>query len=761
MTIASSVGEFVGLPQKTSSMRVSQVTQVMPATVEEEDGLDEGILVARPDTAFSSSYSLQQSRPYSAIDASDSANQSHAGPWAAAFCAEESKAAPDVFPAGDGIGMLTYEFCSANGHGSSRDVRGLREILSVHIESMEQAVARHNQKLLHLSLQSISELESEVRELREQNAKLQRQASPRGKASYWAGCPAPRETLGSPFLAKRPSFVQQPAVPTAGAGNENAAHSVHQAIAAPGLRKVFPFEGSDPERPCVVTSDIPEPLEMGFSKDGPPGRPPLISEAWEAGDARTTAVSPPPEKPTGPTTRNTVVTPVFADFNGMKDKIRESIGKVEYNVFDRYHETGWAQKIAKSKEFEYGTMLIVAFNALWMAVETDHNPAQVIINASILFKIMEGFFCCFFFIEWAIRLAAFRHKCDAPKDQQFLFDSVLLFIMFAENWGLTFLTLLYQNKGTSLTDTFDPSILRLFRVARVMRVTRVVKLLKTFPELMVLIKGMVTATRSVFFTLCLLVLILYVWGIFFTSVLRGQKVGDRYFTSVGVSMNSLLLHACFLEDFPEMANAVFEESSIIYALLLLFVLLAALTVMNMLVGVLVEVVSVVAAVEKEQLAVEFMREKMMEVLALIRKKKIEDVKEVTIDKDDFMAILSMPSAARVLRDVGIDVVALVDLVDYIFNEDEGTSSMNFKDFMELMLQMRGSNIATVRDLVDTRKYLKQLIGKLEIPVSLPTSHQRLGSITDHGLAEFGEDTSSTTGSRKPSLQNNLHMLEDV
>merc|ERR1719408_779815 len=81
-------------------------------------------------------------------------------------------------------------------------------------------------------------------------------------------------------------------------------------------------------------------------------------------------------------------------------------------------------------------------------------------------------------------------------------------------------------------------------------------------------------------------------------------------------MNTLLLHGCFGEDLPDIVYQCQDEHPALGAMLIAFTLLASLTVMNMLIGVLVEVVSVVASVEKETLQVNFVMSKLAKFLSL-------------------------------------------------------------------------------------------------------------------------------------------------
>lgn len=75
----------------------------------------------------------------------------------------------------------------------------------------------------------------------------------------------------------------------------------------------------------------------------------------------------------------------------------------------------------------------------------------------------------------------------------------------------------------------------------------------------------------------------------------------------------------------------------------------------------------------------------------------------TISKCEFETLLLKPEAAIALDNIGVDVVGLVDMVDLIFEDDE---ELSFPDFIDLVLRLRGSNKATVRDVVNLRKYVQ-------------------------------------------------------
>mmetsp|Transcript_9375 Transcript_9375/g.23308 ORF Transcript_9375/g.23308 Transcript_9375/m.23308 type:complete len:400 (-) Transcript_9375:65-1264(-) len=136
----------------------------------------------------------------------------------------------------------------------------------------------------------------------------------------------------------------------------------------------------------------------------------------------------------------------------------------------------------------------------------------------------------------------------------------------------------------------------------------------------------------------------------------------------------------------------------------------------MLVGVLCEVVSAVAAMEKEELLVNSVMSKMHRIVA-----DLDQNGSGTLSKHELKALLDHPEAARTLHDVGVDVVGLVDFADFIFqnldldedDEDDEPEQreLSFADFMDVVLQFRGTNTATVKDMVDLRKFVQQVLSQ--------------------------------------------------
>merc|ERR1712187_753703 len=152
------------------------------------------------------------------------------------------------------------------------------------------------------------------------------------------------------------------------------------------------------------------------------------------------------------------------------------------------------------------------------------------------------------------------------------------------------------------------------------RMARMAKLLRSTPELLILIKGIGVALRSVFFTLILVLLLLYVFAIYFRMMTEGD-IQEAHFSKITFSMHTLLMYGTFLDSLGEVSFAFAEsakESFGDYINLILwyvFILLSSLMPLNMLIGILCEVITAVAETERESIEVEYTNDKFAQIVS--------------------------------------------------------------------------------------------------------------------------------------------------
>ncbi|OLP76729.1 Sodium channel protein para [Symbiodinium microadriaticum] len=376
-----------------------------------------------------------------------------------------------------------------------------------------------------------------------------------------------------------------------------------------------------------------------------------------------------------------------------------------YDVKNFYHQTGIAQHIARSPRFENITMAIIGIYAIWMAIDTDLND-DVITEADPVFFVVEQVFCTYFLAELVVRFLAFEEKRNCMKDAWFVFDLALVLMMILENWVLS-LVLLATGAGDTDGILANANILRLARLMRLTRLLRMARLLRMVPELLILVKAIAAAMRSVGFTLILLFIVLYVFGIGFTQLLKGSELLEDRFKGVALSMQMLFLHCTLLDSISELVEIFMEDQQwVALALLYSFLILSAITIANMLIGVICEVITAVAAAEKEAIQITFVKDTLLRVMG-----RSDANTDGRLQKSEFFKIARDKQAVKALKELGVDMITLIDFADIIFEnasqaeaDDADSEELSFSEFMEVILQFRGSNTATVKDMVDFRKW---------------------------------------------------------
>lgn len=412
------------------------------------------------------------------------------------------------------------------------------------------------------------------------------------------------------------------------------------------------------------------------------------------------------------------------DTQSVKSQIRASMTKRAVTVKNFYSNDGLCVRLVKHPWFENLTMAIIAINAVWMSIDTDWNKAQTLPEAAPLFQIVEHSFCAYFTFEVVVRFIAFERKYNAFKDRWFVFDSALVTMMVSETWILLIVAGLTNSKAA--WPFGDASVLRLLRL---LRLTRLMRMMRSFPAIMILIKGMMTASKAVCYVMLLLVIVTYIFSIAFTQLMTGTNTGDVYFHNVALGMYSLLVYATFLDNLSNLTDDLRADSIPCLFLCLIFICIACLTLMNMLVGVLCEVVAEVAEQEHEDALTTWVTEKLHCVADTL-----DTSHNGMVDFKEFQEIFHDKEALLALQAVGVDPVQVVDFAQGMFFEDSGKEvDLRFEEFMELVLELRETNEARIKDVQHLwKKIVPQLTVMAhdieELKLSLDRMEQTLGCI---------------------------------
>jgi len=425
------------------------------------------------------------------------------------------------------------------------------------------------------------------------------------------------------------------------------------------------------------------------------------------------------------------------DQDAFKEKARRALLKPQYNVLDYYHTSGICQRIARSLWFDNMTVAIVGLNAIWISIDIDYNESILLMEADTVFQVVEHTFCTYFFFEISIRFGAFARKRQAFLDPWFLFDLLLVTNMVAETWLVPIVISILGDGANVLNVSF----LRMMRMVKLLRLSRVTRFIRAVPELIIIVKAMGFAARSVLVFFFVWLVIIYVYAVVLRQATDGSDVGILLFPSVPDAMNSLLLDG-LLADYAPFMKTLGSAGVLLYIVGLTYILLVAVTVMYMLVGCLVEAVGAIASSQKEGLVVSYVAGSIRNKMELLGHNP-----EAPISQQDFQNYLTDPEVTGILASVKVDVVVLADMLEMFYEDLERTGDvMTFEKMVELMLNGRGSNTATVRDTKELLRMIKSAIRvqtaetTKKLAEELSSVHQTINAMREEGMYDDASDS---------------------
>jgi len=363
---------------------------------------------------------------------------------------------------------------------------------------------------------------------------------------------------------------------------------------------------------------------------------------------------------------------------------RKSVESEEDSREKAKYTDSFVGKIVVSKAFELLTIGVIILNAMAIGWDIDFTarwgkPDNLYDTRGdptlIAFAVLENLFAVYFTAEVTIRFLAYRDKRSCLSDRWFIFDATLVVLMVLETWVLPLL----GNSG-------GVGQLGILRLLRLLRITRMAKLMRAFPQLMLIVKGIAAATKAVNMTFLLLLLITYTVAILFTSeyhqgTLTDEEVRERlalgeedvdemqiyeFFGSMGKSMLSLLVMGTILDDVTACTDAIRATKNMWMLLaFIMYILINSFTMMNMLVGILVEVMARIAEGEQQKTLEDGVRDSMMRVLS-----SIDEDNSQTVTKTEFARMRKSSAVMEELHLLGIKEKHFDQYIQLLFETDD-------------------------------------------------------------------------------------------
>mmetsp|Transcript_29128 Transcript_29128/g.62160 ORF Transcript_29128/g.62160 Transcript_29128/m.62160 type:complete len:512 (+) Transcript_29128:1-1536(+) len=299
-----------------------------------------------------------------------------------------------------------------------------------------------------------------------------------------------------------------------------------------------------------------------------------------------------------------------------------------------------AVAIMNTPVFDFFFSFVIVCNAVTMGMEADGLMSDEVI------MILEHLFTALFSVELFVRLGAQRNTyLDDPWNW---FDLICV----SSSWLDVYFLPLIMGGGSGT----NVSVARLFRIFRLGKATRILRVLRVFSELRVLIQVMVDSLRSLFWTLLLLLVFLYVFAVLMVNLMvdyQDVPLGDAYtsgdlFGSVGSTMLTLFQIMTLDEWASFIARPLLDAGlGSMVALLIFFLCFTTFAVLNIVTGVFVDSTATATMRDEEAMA----KASIAEQNSLVKRLKyffeaIDTDDSGTLTYDEFEAVVSNSKELR-------------------------------------------------------------------------------------------------------------------
>jgi hypothetical protein len=408
---------------------------------------------------------------------------------------------------------------------------------------------------------------------------------------------------------------------------------------------------------------------------------------------------------------------VFADAEAIKEQITENLANNHDDEKAFYSGSGIFQRIARTNAFVNVSLLMVAFSSIWIGVEVDSD------ESGITFRVIAHLFCFFFVAELFVRFMAINRKRDIfvnPRLRpQFGFDVFLVLLVLLDTWIVPALMV-----ATNFRLDGNARFLLVFRLLRILRVLRVVRVVREIPELLLIIKGVIMAFRPIIIVLALVGLIVYAFAIVFRVFLDSTEIGAKRFASVPASMATLLIDVTLSGSRGgPIIRETYRESAVGAVILFFFVVVANITMMGVLGGLLVHTVRTVAEVEKEEHTVKDALARFDSLWQQFLKQHDED-NDGCISARELQDLCCKKNVKRILQQLQVDLDDFEDVCEFVLQENGG--ALTRSQLQKIILDLRSKNTAKVKDHVVTRRFFQselQKFGNRVLPLCVRTGER--------------------------------------
>lgn len=347
-----------------------------------------------------------------------------------------------------------------------------------------------------------------------------------------------------------------------------------------------------------------------------------------------------------------------------------------------------------NQHFDIGMGFFILVNAIMIGYQADHETRGLPVPHFI--SALESAFAIAFTIELALRVLAFGSDFIAGHDWKFnLFDSLIVLSAAIEETMRVF-----QDDDAAGNLTF----LRIMRLLKLVRVLRIIRVIRFFRELRMMVLSIAACFRSLFWTMVLLSMVMFVFAIgILTSLSIDQLSREGHFKSLPGTILTLFQSITGGIDWADASVELADHGWFPVLLFILYIGFVLFAVMNILTSFFVE--QAIKAAETDL-------ENTINEQRSIRRTVKENLRKLLMAADDSHSgriswqqvklMFNEPAAVEYFKTLQLEEHDVQMFFELVADGDGG--SMSIDHFVRTCLRLKGpaknADLLVVRQLVE-------------------------------------------------------------
>lgn len=422
---------------------------------------------------------------------------------------------------------------------------------------------------------------------------------------------------------------------------------------------------------------------------------------------------------------------------------RQALGDACLFAFDLVVGRTSLADFVTSPAFDQISGVLILANTITIGIQTEYMAQNLSEHIPLWLEALDKLLAVCFLIELMVRIRVFRGSffCNSDGRPQAwnLFDFTLVLLQVVEEM----MRIMIRTVSTS-TDAGSMKPMRVMRILRLMRALRVMRMMRLLGDLRTIVSSVVGSLKSLGWTVLLLLMLMFVVGVYFTQVVTDTRLQDQsqldeelviHFHSLPQSVLALYFVVSGGVDWGSLCMAFMEGIGPHAGLMFVFyVAFVVLCIMNVVTGVFVDSALRNALHEDT----EFTLDNLVKVFT-----NGDEDDDGVLSLAEFQEIIKDPQMKVYLESIDVDMheaTILFTLLDV-----DGIGEVNMLEFVNGCIKLRGQAkaIDLITVLWENRRMARVFAAHrieqeryiVAVSVALEKVHSALVGLAASGVAE--------------------------